>query len=128
MHCAIRPNRRSEMRRTRMRNAIACLLLLGLAAWCGAEERIFSGPQVGEKLAGFKVRGVFEPDAGKDLDFVAAAKSKPIVLVFVHDVNRQSISMVRVLTAYTKSSAKDGLSTGVVWLSEDATEAENARK
>lgn len=111
-----------------MKNAIASLLLIGLVATAGAEERIFSGPQVGEKLAGFKVRGVFEPDAGKDLDFVAAAKSKPVVLVFVHDVNRQSIGMVRILTSYTKSRAKDGLSTGVVWLSDDATEGENALK
>jgi hypothetical protein len=110
-----------------MRSAVTCLVLLGLAGAARAEDPI-SGPQVGEKLTPFKVRGVLEPDAGKDLDFVALAKEKPIVLVFVHDVNRQSISMVRVLTSYTKSRAKDGLTTGVVWLSDDATEAENAIK
>ena len=36
--------------------------------------------------------------------------------------------MVRILTSYTKSRAKDGLTTGVVWLSDDATEAENTIK
>jgi hypothetical protein len=110
-----------------MRSAVTCLVLLGLAGGARAEDPI-SGPQVGEKLTPFKVRGVLEPDAGKDLDFVAMAKEKPIVLVFVHDVNRQSISMVRVLTSYTKSRAKDGVTTGVVWLSDDATEAENMVK
>jgi ribosomal protein L10 len=111
-----------------MRTTLACLLVLGLVSQCGAEEKLFSGPQVGEGLPGFTVKGVFEPDAGKDLDFVAAAKTKPIVLVFVHDVNRQSISMVRTLTGYTKSRVKDGLTTGVVWLADDATEGENALK
>ena len=71
---------------------------------------------------------MFERDAGKELDFVAAAKGKPVVLVFVHDLNRLSIGMVRTLTAYTHSRAKDGLATGVIWLSDDATEAENTLK
>jgi hypothetical protein len=104
------------------------MLLLGVTQVSLADDPVFSGPQAGEKLASFKVKGVLEPDAGKDLDFVATAKGKPIVLVFIHDVNRQSISMTRVLTTYTKSRAKDGLTTGVVWLGEDATDAENTVK
>jgi hypothetical protein len=63
----------------------------------------------------------------QDLDFVAA-DGKPIVLIFVHDVNRQSIGMTRILSQYTVSRAKDGLHTGVVWLHDDATEAENTLK
>lgn len=104
------------------------ILLLCASDIFAADEPIFSGPQVGEKLASFKLTGVFEPDAGKNIDLVGAAKGKPIVLVFVHDMNRQSISMVRILTAYTKSRAKDGLTSGVVWLGEDATDAENTIK
>jgi hypothetical protein len=103
-------------------------LILSFAGTLPADEPIFSGPQVGEKLTAFKVRGVFEPDAGKELDYVTAAKGKPLVLVFVHDANRPSIGMTRILTTYTKSRAKDGLTTGVVWLSDDATEAENTLK
>jgi hypothetical protein len=93
-----------------------------------ADEKLFSGPQVGERLGPFKVRGVFDQDAGKELDFVEAAAGKPIVLIFVHDVNRQSVSMTRILSEYTLSRAKDGLATGVVWLDEDATAAENQLK
>jgi hypothetical protein len=91
-------------------------------------EPIFSGPQAGEKLPPFSVRGVFDADAGKELDFVRRAEAKPIVLVFVHEANRPSIGFTRVLTTYTVSRAKDGLATGVVWLADDVTEAESAVK
>ncbi len=103
-------------------------LPLGLVDRSQAEEKIFSGPQVGEKLSPFKVRGAFDEAAGAEIDFVSNANGKPIVLIFVHDVNRQSISMTRVLSHYTHSRAKDGLATGVIWLDDDATEAENTLK
>ena len=111
-----------------MRSALLCCFVLGLSGFVRGADEPISGPQVGEKLPPFKVRGVLDPHAGKDLDFIEMAKEKPVVLIFVHDVNRQSIGMVRVLTGYTKARAKDGLTTGVVWLSDDATEAENTVK
>jgi len=93
-----------------------------------AEDRVFSGPQPGEKLPEFKVRGVFEANAGKELDFVKQAAGKPIVLVFIHDVNRMSLRMTQVLTYYTAGLASSGVATGVVWLADDVTEAENLLK
>lgn len=90
-----------------------------------ADEPPFSGPQIGEKLPPLRVRGVFDDDAGKEFDIVGRAAGKPLVVIFVHDVNRQSISLTRVLSQYTSSRAADGLSTGVVWLDDDATAAEN---
>lgn len=107
---------------------LAVAWIAGLAATLPAQEPIYSGPQVGEKLTPFNVRGVFDENAGKDLDFVTQAAGKPIVLIFVHEVNRPSIAMTRVLSGYTASRAKDGLATGVVWLADDATEAETALK
>src|SRR5262245_36447054 len=92
------------------------------------KDKVYSGPQVGEKLPAFKVKGVFGDDAGKELDFVKKADGKPIVLVFVHDLNRMSVGFTRTLTQYTASRAKDGLHTGVVWLTDDVTEAENTLK
>jgi len=93
-----------------------------------AQDKVFSGPQVGEKLKPFKVRGVFDDDAGKDLDFVTKAGGKPTVLVFVHDANRPSIGLTRVLMSYAMTRAKDGLASGTVWLTDDATEAEATLK
>ncbi len=119
------------------RTAKICILLATAIFWYAsvptnnraiAQEQLFSGPQVGEKLSPFKVRAVFDEEAGKDVDFVGQADGKPIVLIFVHDVNRQSISMIRILSAYTASRSQDGLSTGVVWLDDDATAAENQLK
>ena len=88
------------------------------------DEKLFSGPQVGEKLPSFKVKGVFD-NVGKELDFVKQAAGKPIVLVFVHEANRPSMGMTRVLMNYTVTRATEGLNSGIVWLAEDATEAEN---
>lgn len=102
--------------------------LLMIMGTLRGEDPVFSGPQVGEPMPAFKVRGVLDDDAGRELDFISLANGKPIVLVFVHDANRLSISMTRVLTGYTVSRKKDGLHTGVVWLSEDATAAENSVK
>jgi hypothetical protein len=107
---------------------LAIAIASGFAGRLCADEPIYSGPQKGEKLASFKVRGVFDDEAGKEIDFVAEAKGQPIVLIFVQDANRPSIGLTRVLSAYTVSRAKDGLFTGIVWLAEDATEAENALK
>jgi hypothetical protein len=91
-------------------------------------KQVFSGPQPGEKLPGFRVRGVLGDLGGKELDFVKTAAGKPLVLVFIHDINRPSIGMTRILTSYTVSRAKDGLHTGVVLLDDDTTEAENMLK
>ncbi len=92
------------------------------------QPREFSGPQVGEKILPFKVQGVFDQAAGQEMDFVAQAKGKPLVLIFVHDVNRQSISFTRVLSTYTLGRKPEELATGIVWLSDDATEAESTLK
>src|SRR5438445_9859690 len=106
--------KRRLMLRSLAPSALA-LLFAGLPA-AGQEkekkDKVFSGPQVGEKLPSFKVKGVLGDDAGKDLDFVKKADGKPIVLVFVHDVNRMSLGFTRTLTQWTAGRAKDGLHTG----------------
>ncbi len=101
-------------------------LLIGLffATWLPAQEIVFSGPQTKEPLVPFPVLSVSASDAGKYVDYVSNAGGRPLLLVFVHDVNRQSISLVRTLTAYSAKRSNDGLQTGVIMLSDDANEAE----
>jgi hypothetical protein len=91
----------------------------------GADEEVFSGPQTGEKLVPFKALGVYGDLEGKEVDFVAQADGKPLLLVFMHELTRPSAALTRVLSEYARSRAKDGLQCGIVWLSEDrsATEA-----
>jgi hypothetical protein len=90
----------------------------------GPDEPIFSGPQVGEELPSFSVRKIGPGEAGQGIDLVEQAGDGPLLLVFVHDVNRQSVGLVRLLTAYAQTRAADGLTTGVIFLHGDATEAE----
>ena len=107
-----------------MRHAgIGLLVVIGfLSGSVSADERVFSGPQVGEKLTPFKVTGVYDDAAGKDFDPVVQAGGKPTVVVFVHKVTRPSIGLTRLLMNYAANRKKDGLHTALVFLSEDATE------
>ena len=103
------------------------LLLLSLCLhWNPVQDTdsFFSGPQVGESLPEFSVDLVLGKDAGKKVDLVKEADGKPIVLIFVHDSNRQSISMTRILSGYTVSRSKEGLSTGIIFLDDDAASLE----
>ena len=93
-----------------------------------AKEPVFSGPQVDEELPRFEFKSALGDSAGEKIDPVAIAQGKPLVLVFLHDVNRQSISMTRVLTQFTQSRLKDGLHSAVVLLDEDPTAAQETIK
>ena len=105
-----------------------CLLACCTLVAARGDDALFSGPQVGEKISSFEVRGVLDADAGKTIDFVAEAQGKPTLLIFVHEVTRPSIAFLRVLSEYARTRAKDGLTTGIVWLDNDATAAENSIK
>lgn len=118
-----------QPRRSQLLLLLACVVASWLPARAAcADDPIFSGPQVGEPLPRFIVRGAFDDQAGKEIDFVAQAADQPIVLIFIHDATRPSIAMTRILSAYTLARAEDGLRTGVVWLEDDATAAENTLK
>lgn len=107
---------------------VAWLLLGMVAVSSAAEEPVFSGPQPGEKLAEFKVRELFGDAAGSEVDLVARADGKPIVLVFLHEVTRPSIGLARTVLTYAHSRAKDGLHAGLILLSADATAREDWAK
>lgn len=106
--------------------AAACtLLLVPGCSFAFADEPVFSGPQPGEKLPQFTFRQVLAGPAGELLDPVSTADGHPLVLIFIHDVNRQSISFARVLAGYTASRRADGVRTAVVLLDDDASAAED---
>ena len=113
-----------------MRRLFTGLLSLGLLASAPArgDDPVFSGPQAGEKLTTFTMTGVFEESAGKNIDLVSTAAGKPILLVFVHEANRPSIAVSRALLNYGAGRAKDGLVSGLVWLADDPTAADQFLK
>src|SRR5688572_3035778 len=95
------------------------LALAGLAA----DDPVFSGPQPGEKLPGFKAVGVYGDDEGKERDFVKDAGDKPVLLIFVHEITRPTAALLRALSEYAATREKDGLQSCIVWLTADRTEA-----
>ncbi len=88
----------------------------------------FSGPQVDEKLTPFTVKTVLGGDAGKQIDLVKSAAGKPVLLVFVHEVNRPTVGLARLLGLYAATKKEAGLTSGVVFLTADPTETENWAK
>lgn len=110
-----------------MKNAfgLVLLVLVGAASTAlGEEEPVFSGPQVGEKLPAMEARYVFGDAQGERFDPVAEAEGKPLLLVFVHEVTRPSIGLVRAVGEYAHARQADGLQTAVVFVASDATETE----
>lgn len=87
-----------------------------------AAARVFSGPQVGEELAGFRFNRVQADGSQKTFDPVTAASGKPLLLVFVHKRTRPGIAAVRLLTKYTTERRREGITAAVVFLSDDAPE------
>lgn len=91
-------------------------------------EPVFSGPEVGERLVPFTMRGVFDAEAGRPIDLIAKAGGKPVLLVFVHEANRPSVAVTRAVMTYAARRAKDGLVAGVIWLGDDPTASEQFLK
>jgi len=100
--------------------ALVCVFAYPLLT-CVADDPVFSGPQVGEKLVPFKILGVYDDEAGKELDFVTQAQGKPLVLVFVHKLTRPSHAVTRLLMQFGAQRKKDGLFFGAVYLYDDLT-------
>ncbi|MAR10141.1 MAG: hypothetical protein CL681_09225 [Blastopirellula sp.] len=97
---------------------------LGTVSFAQADDPVFSGPQAGEPLTGFKVQPVLHADTDKPLDLVSSAKGKPIALIFVHELTRPSVGVMRVVMNYVAKRAPSGLTGGVVFLSDDRTATE----
>ena len=57
------------------------------------EPKVFSGPQPGEKIPGFKVAGVYDDQAGKEFDWVEQTDGKPLVMIIVHKLTRPSAAV-----------------------------------
>jgi hypothetical protein len=104
---------------------LSCLAFLPPLSAEEPAEKVFSGPQPGERLTALKVRGLAGDAAGKEFDLAADSKGRPLFVIFVHERTRPSLGLARVLMNYAAKRAKDGLSSGLVFLSDDATAIEN---
>jgi len=109
---------------------IVAWLFAALVTPAMAQDEIYSGPQKGESLSGFLTRPILgvqkdtKGDLPTELDPVKNAEERPVLLVFVHEINRPVIAMTRTLTRYAKTREKDGLSICVILLAEDISHGE----
>ncbi len=96
-----------------------------LAGPIGADdEKVFSGPQPGEKLTPFKVQVFSGPAAGKETELLGKDGKGPVLLIFVHEVTRPALQLLRPLDLYAVKLAKTGLNTQFVWLTADKSKTE----
>lgn len=96
-----------------------------LAAPALAQERVFSGPQPGEKLPNFKMKGVVGPRANQEVDLVAEAGEGPVLLIFFHERTRPAFGLANTLTRFAASRSDKKLTAGVCFLTNDSTATEN---
>jgi beta-lactamase regulating signal transducer with metallopeptidase domain len=97
------------------------------------ENRLFSGPQTGEKLLPLKVTGITGEFAGKPLDIIAETGRKPLVL-FLQDTNAVGVKglvgaskLLLTIDAFQKKHSNvnsaeksdQGFQIGVVFLADD---------
>ena len=95
-------------------------LIAFLLSFCPQDAR-FSGPQPGEKTAGFKV---FDLGSRQEVDYVADGKGGPTLLVFIHELTRPGAALMRALDELGQIKQARGLRTLFVSLSEDRDGAE----
>jgi hypothetical protein len=96
------------------------LLLVGaLASTVAAPaDKVFSGPQPGEKTTSFKALELRGSTAGQERDLIAQHKGAPTALVFVHGIERSMAPLLGLIDEYGKERAAK-LKTEFVFLSAD---------
>ena len=81
-----------------MKTAITMLVATSLFA--ADKGRIFSGPQPSEKATPFEVRALTAKGPGEKRDPIKAAAGRPVVLVFLHGLERSMVPLMRVVDQY----------------------------
>ncbi len=100
-----------------LRATLLTLLFSGAAV---ADETLFSGPQVDEELPRFEAIGAI--DNNGVVDVLDSTNDSPIIIIFVHQVTRPSISLARLLMDFAATKERDGLKSRLVFLTDDVTE------
>lgn len=101
---------------------VAACSLVAIAA--RADDPVFSGPQPGEALTTFKAVAFSGPRAGREVELPGDFAGKPTVLVFVHEITRPALQLIRPVDHYAAKWADAGLNARVVWLAADPAQAQ----
>jgi len=96
---------------------ILVIVVLVAAAHAGGDP--VSGPKISETLAPFKVHVFTGLSAGEDIQLLTEPKDTPRVLVFVHELTRPVLQLLRPVDRFACDRAPDGLETHFIWLTDD---------
>lgn len=83
-----------------------------------AADPVFSGPQPGEKTTPFKVLTIAGADDGKERDPIAENAGAPTAFVFIHQLERSLVPLLRVVEQYGVER-RDRIKTEIVFLAAD---------
>jgi len=97
-----------------------------LAATLGAAaaQELPSGPPPGTALTAFRAYAPFGVHAGQEFDVAAEIGEAPGVLLFVHEVSRNTAPVIRGLAELQEEFAVLGLRTRMIRVADDRTAAE----
>lgn len=104
--------------------AIFVLSLMQLSVL--AQDEVFSGPQVGEAMGEFKIKGYRGELDEQEIDIIKRAKDGPVALFLMHEISRPGFGLARAIgQVYAAERAKKGLVTAVVFMTDDPTSIAN---
>ncbi|MFP6619170.1 MAG: hypothetical protein VB877_07490 [Pirellulaceae bacterium] len=106
---------------------LAITLCISSGICQGADPPVFSGPQPGEKLSDLQVRGLFGELAGKELNLLKEAGTRPTLFIFVHELTRPGNSLTQALMRYVEQHPKE-LYGSLIFLGDDLTALEGRLK
>ena len=101
--------------------AIVFELAMGISV-SRADEPV-SGPKVDEVAGGFEMEVATGDDAGKTVDPIKPLKDKPVLVIFVSEMNRPGFGLLKLLDKYGRLRQPEGLEVLIVRLSDDAAGA-----
>jgi len=99
-------------------------LLVFTSAAVVAQETLFSGPQPGEAIPGFPLLAVNGPDAGREVDFVSRYGAAPVMLIFLHQIDRNVAALIQPCEKFAQDRVAAGLKTLYIYLTADKIEGE----
>lgn len=99
-------------------------VMVSVGTVVAAEDPVFSGAQVGEKLSGFEILMINGQADAMKVDPIELADGKPILLIFIHQLTRPGMALTRAISEYTASQKAHGVQCKIVWLDDDQAAAE----
>ncbi|MBI3863986.1 MAG: hypothetical protein HY290_19045 [Planctomycetia bacterium] len=99
---------------------VFCLVLVSRIS--RADDPV-SGPKVGEAAGAFEMELAIGDDAGKKVDTIKPLKDKPVLVIFISEMNRPGFGLLKMLDKYGRLRQPEGLEVLIVRVSDDAAGA-----